>query len=549
MLLLAGCGGGSDSSLDTVSSNSFAANAVADQPYADQVAYSVKPRDSLPSATEKAAIAHHSLALGGNSIAYTTTTGHLTASDAKGKPEASLFYVAYTADGADAKTRPVTFFYNGGPGSPSIYLRLGSFAPTRVDTADPQGTGYPNFPLVDNKESLIDTTDMVFIDPPGTGYSEAIAPNTNASFWGVDQDAGVMRDFIQRYISANQRSASPTYLYGESYGTPRTAVLSHLLESAGVHLSGIVLNSSILDYNDMGRYGDQYASSLPTFSAVAAYFNGVAPVPASTPDYMAKVRGVSVQQYASFNDDANYNYGTTPSAAQAQSFATLSGLTGLSTDLLKLYFGTSVATNSNSYGDLLKPGFLLGSYDGRVSAANGSAMASGGDPSDALVDSFFTIQSQQVLPNYLKYSAPKSSYSSGRPSGWTWDFSHGGKSYPDTIPDLAQELALNPKIKIFSINGYHDLVTPFFATEKDLGRLKTLASLQKSPPNIQLTHYNGGHMTYLDNVSRPLIKADLVSFYQGTAIAGAMGFADLPDPWPDNTTPAAASLLKKISLR
>lgn len=546
--LLAGCGGGG-SGQDLAGGGNGAANAAADQPYADPVAYSVNPGDSLPSASEKAAVAHHTLALGGSNIAYTTTTGHLTASDAKGNPEASFFYVAYTADGQDPKTRPVTFFYNGGPGSPAIYLRLGSFAPTRVDTADPLGTGYPNFPLVDNQESLIDTTDLVFIDPPGTGYSEAIAPNTNASFWGVDQDAGVMRDFIQRYIAANQRSASPIYLYGESYGTPRTAVLSHLLESAGVHLSGIVLNSSILDYNDMGRNGDQYASSLPTFGAVAAYYNKVAPAPASTPNYMAAMRGIVLQQYASFTDDSNYNYGDTPSATQAQSFATLAGLSGLSSDALKLYFGTAVATNSNSYGDQLKPGFLIGSYDGRVSALKGSAMANGGDPSNALVDSFFNIQSQQVLPNYLKYSAPNTSYSSGRPPGWTWDFSHGGKAYPDTIPDLAQELALNPKIKILSINGYHDFVTPFFATEKDLGRLKTLPSLQSNPPNIQLTHYNGGHMTYLDNDSRPLIKADLASFYKGTPISGAMGFADLPDPWPDNTTPAAASRLKAVTLR
>ncbi|WP_438672024.1 S10 family serine carboxypeptidase-like protein, partial [Serratia marcescens] len=177
---------------------------------------------------------------------------------------------------------------NGGPGSSSIWLRLGSFAPTRVATPDPLfGSNWPNYPLVDNAESLIDTTDPVFIDPPGTGLSEAVLPNTNQKYWGSDADVNIMRDFIQRYLNVNSRGTSPIYLYGESYGTPRTDMLALALESAGVHLTGIVLQSAILNYfadaveavaitqstEGLLLETDTVAGYLPGYAAVAAYFN------------------------------------------------------------------------------------------------------------------------------------------------------------------------------------------------------------------------------------------------------------------------------------
>ena len=223
MLMLAGCGGGDSSpsssaasALNQVSASAKAAAQTtnspnANQPYTDPIAYSPNATDGLAASqvAERAAIMHYQWTAGKTAINYTTTTGHLTASDANGNPEATMSYVAYTAPATNGAPRPVTFIYNGGPGSSSIWLRLGSFAPTRVATPDPLLTNWPNFPLVNNAESLIDTTDMVFIDPPGTGLSEAILPNTNQKFWGCDSDVDVMRDFIKRYLAVNNRSSSP----------------------------------------------------------------------------------------------------------------------------------------------------------------------------------------------------------------------------------------------------------------------------------------------------------------------------------------------------
>ncbi len=554
MLLCAcggGGGGGNGGSGAGSSSSSSGSSSGADQAYADPVQYAYGPNDGLAaqSVAERAAVASHQLSYSasGQTIRYTTTAGHLTASDSSGRPEATMFYVAYVAAGADGSPRPLTFFYNGGPGSSSIWLKLGSFAPNRVATPDPAVTGWPNFPLVDNQESLIDVTDMVFIDPPGTGFSEAIAPNTNRSFWGVDQDAKVMRDFIERYLAVNQRAASPIYLYGESYGTPRTDVLAPLLEAAGVHLSGMVLQSCILDYNaqsfspaDAQRSSDYLAGLLPSYAAVADFFNQVSPAPASVPDYMQQMRQFVASQYAelapygpTFTGQANPP--VYPSAAQ---YMQLSSQTGLSQNALTAYLGG---------GDLftsLISGSTIGDYDGRVVVPDSSPMLNhDSDPSDALVAQPFTnIFNQQYLPNYLKYTAPATSYVVlSLTANGDWDYSHAGQPVPDTIPDLLAEINLNPQVRVLVENGYHDLVTPFFITEKDLGRLKSVSGIH---PDIQVTHYNGGHMTYLDDNTRPLMRADLLSYYSGKAIAGAMTLADMPDPWTD-AAPAVVTARSK----
>ena len=184
-------------------------------------------------------------------------------------PDASVFYIAYTLDGADGKpdgTRPVTFFYNGGPGSSSIWLLMGSFAPIRIITDMPKPTPPAPYNLVmDNPETLLDQTDMVFIDAVGTGLSTAVAPKPNKDFWGVDQDAGVFSEFIFRYLTVNDRWNSPKFLFGESYGTTRSAVLGLVLQSSGIQLNGIVLQSSILNYGTNATP----AGSLPSLGMAA----------------------------------------------------------------------------------------------------------------------------------------------------------------------------------------------------------------------------------------------------------------------------------------
>lgn len=566
-ILLAGCGGadgGSSSAAPTnmaqvanqaqAASQSQAAGQSANQPYSDPIAYSTKAHDGLAATqvSEKAATMHYQWTSGGTSVNYTTTTGHLTAMDLKsGAPEATMSYVAYTAPSTNGAPRPVTFVYNGGPGSSSIWLRLGSFAPTRVATTDPllNGTSWPNFPLVNNTESLIDTTDLVFIDPPGTGLSEAILPNTNQNYWSTDADANIMRDFIMRYVSVNSRGTSPIYLYGESYGTPRTDILALALESAGVHLTGIVLQSSILNYfadaieavaitgstAQLALETDTLSGYLPGYAEVAAYYHQVSPAPANQSLYALRTEAFVTANYNWFK---NYSLYWTLSQLGAPDFAgppnfpptwteQIWGVeSGLTLHALQGYF------NVNPFNLTLVPGSTIGRYDGRVSLPNSDPrLQADGDPSDILISEPFTNALATQMPDYLGYTAPNATYMPLNDSIIeVWDFSHGGQPLPDTIPDLLGVLKLNPQLKVLSENGFHDLATPFFNTEKQLARLKTVPGLQ---PNLQVNFFQGGHMIYLDDTARPQMKADLVSFYQGSPVAGALTLAQLPPPWAD----------------
>src|SRR5579864_8832813 len=249
-----------------------------DQPYADPIAYGNGPNDSITDATEQAAITHHQIVLSGKAIDYTATAGHLVTRDpSSAQPAAKIFYVAFTADGADHNTRPVTFFYNGGPGSSSVFLLLGSFAPQRIKTEMPKFTPAAPYTMEPNPDSLLDRSDLVFINPVGTGYSAAIAPNRNKDFWGVDEDAGSLRQFIERFLTVYDRWNSPKFLFGESYGTARSCVLAYLLHEAGINLNGVTLQSSILDYSQAGNP----VGALPTAAADAWYHRklGIAPTP------------------------------------------------------------------------------------------------------------------------------------------------------------------------------------------------------------------------------------------------------------------------------
>ncbi|RQR56793.1 peptidase S10 [Burkholderia sp. Bp9125] len=521
-LILAACNGDDVTSASGASSADSSADpaARADRPYNDPNSYSSSPSASLAAsaALERAAVTHHQITLNGKTISYTATTGHLTARNPQtGAPEASFFYVAYTADNQPAANRPVTFLYNGGPGSASVWLHLGSFGPRRIQTGDPNANN-ASFPFVDNAESLLDTTDLVFVDAIGTGFSEAIAPNTNQSFWGVDQDGGAFRDFVVRYLAVNQRGASPKYLFGESYGTPRTDVLANLLETAGVNLAGIVLQSSILDYNancDMasnnvgnsnnGSSPVSCAGFVPSYGAVGAYYQLDNPNPSNLPQYADQMRLLTAGTYVPAVNAYLASH-TQPSSGLV---TTMANATGAKAALWHADFNVIPTFFDNSYQLSLIPGTLIGRYDARVNVPLSSPLAADGDPSSSFITKPFTDTIASYLPNELKYTA-KSAYSVSSNAIQTWDWSHDGLAMPDTIPDLAAALTLNPALKILSLNGYHDIATPFYQTELDLARLG-------SQRNLTIRDYQGGHMVYLDNTSRPQEKADLVTFYNAAA--------------------------------
>jgi carboxypeptidase C (cathepsin A) len=492
LAVVAACGGGGDSGGSGATATS----------YVDPNVYSTAAAASLTTPNENTAVTHHSLTLAGAAIAYTATAGHLSALSSSQAPEASIFYVAYTADGAAAATRPVTFFFNGGPGSATAWLHLGSFAPKRLVTGVPATTQAVPFPYVENAESLIDTSDLVFVDAVGTGLSEAIAPNTNQSWWGVDQDAAVLRDFVQRWLAVNGRAASPLFLYGESYGTARVPVLTRLLETAGQRVNGVVELSSILDYNsNCSVEGDtptvNCAGFLPSYSAVGAWYHLATSV---TSDSDADVATVTSYADATYAPDAA-TWLASHTLPPADHVAALTAFTGLSAATWDAQFDMDYDTFRHN----LIPGTTLGVYDGRVSALVGSPLDAADDPSNSFVEPGFTAAIKTVLPGELGFTTP-STYVLSSDAINTWDFSHGGRALPDVVPDLSAALALDPAIKILFLGGHHDLITPFHQTELDVARLPAGAP-------VTLHFHSGGHMTYLDDGSRPLMKADLVAFF------------------------------------
>lgn len=497
-LLVAACGGGGDATPATPPAAPSGGPILQ-----DPTAYSSAPDASLPRSTEAAAITRHTLVLNGAPLAYTAAAGHLDAREAAGgAAQASMFYVAYTLDGADPARRPIVFFYNGGPGSASVWLHLGSFGPRRIVLNSPSTTPPQPFQLVDNAESLLDTADLVFVDAVGSGYSQAVAPASNRTFWGVDADARVMRDFIARYAAVNGRGASPTFLFGESYGTTRSAVLANLMVSAGMRLDGVVLLSSVLDYNSncslFAVPPVSCAGFLPSYGMTGAWFGLVTPPPAAG-DTFGDAHAQSLRSFA----DASYAPAVAAfllGNAPALPSVTLSELTGAPVALWNQSFNLP----PDRYRSVTLPGQLMGRYDARVVVPAGSPLAAGGDPSSSVIGGPYVAAQRAHLAGELGYTAA-STYTMLSDALANWNFAHDGRALPDTVPDLGAALAQRGSLAVLSLNGYHDLATPFHQTELDLARLGSV-------PRLTVKSYPGGHMTYLDDGARPRMKADLADF-------------------------------------
>ena len=492
--------------------------APSDQPLVDMTPYGYGPDDSISDVTEDAAITHHTLTLNGKSIAYTARAGHLVTTDSySSRPGAKLFYVAFTADAATPSSRPVTFFYNGGPGSSSVFLLLGSFGPRRIRTSMPNFTPPAPYALEDNGDSLLDQTDLVFIDPVGTGYSTAVEPHTNKDFWGVDEDAGCIKQFIKRYLTVFNRWNSPKYLFGESYGTPRTCVLTWLLHEDGVDLNGIVLQSSILDYSQTGNP----IGILPTFAADAWFHKKVtlSPVPPDLPKFMDEVSAFATGPYANALN-------AFPDVDEAV-LKHLSEILGIPPMVLKYWQLDPSLGNGSAFltSLLLDAGLAVGAYDGRVTGidtgiAEFVAPDSGGnDPTMAAVGGVYTAMWNVYLNDELQYTSVSPFMDLNDLAFENWDFGHidptgaqkGGPGTLYTAGDLAAAMSINPYLRVFSANGYYDAVTPFFQTFITFQTMPV--GSEQIDHNLSVHNYPSGHMVYLDNASRTAMKADLSSFY------------------------------------
>src|SRR5205809_1960782 len=315
----------------------LAAPLVAQRPAAAQPAAPAAERDTTakptPIPNEQSSVTDHTIRIGNQVVAYRATAATMLLKNEKDEAIGSLYYTAYTRTGtADQSQRPIAFIYNGGPGSASAWLHMGAFGPRRVVTSDAAFTPPPPYQMVDNPSTLIDVTDMVFIDPIGTGFSKPVGKGTGKDFWGVDEDAKSLAQFISQYISKSGRWSSPKYLIGESYGTTRSAVLGNRLQRDGITLNGIVLISSVLDFETLlfsAGHDLSYELYLPSYAATAAYHK-VIPAPSNMTTFLAEVRRFAMGDYAA----ALAAGATLPADRKAQIAKQVAAYTGLSEDYL-----------------------------------------------------------------------------------------------------------------------------------------------------------------------------------------------------------------------
>lgn len=487
------------------------------QPPADKKD-AAKAEEPIPK--ESASVSHGEVAIGGRGIAYTATAGTLLIRDDEGKPQASVFYVAYAADGGKGATRPLTFLYNGGPGSASIWLHMGSFGPVRIVTASPEATPPAPYQLVPNGDSLLDKTDLVFVDAIGTGFSKPVGKAQGKDFWGVDQDAAAFAKFIARYITVNQRWNSPKFLIGESYGTTRSAALAKVLQDDGIALNGITLVSSILNYGArIPGLDEEFIDYLPSYAAIAWYHDKLQPKPADLSAFLQEVRGYARGEYA-----AALAQGHNLPKAQAEAVAArLSRYTGLSPRFIE---DANLRVSASRFrAELLRDERrTMGRYDARFEGidpdAGGEAPST--DASETAIKAAFTAAFNDYLQRTLKYSSEVPYTLSGKDVNKDWDWKHKypGRERPIPLPSVAGDLAAamreNPRLQVFSANGYFDLATPFFATEFDLSHMELDPALVK---NVQFGYYPSGHMIYLNVEALKQLKADLARFYD-SAVKG-----------------------------
>jgi carboxypeptidase C (cathepsin A) len=474
---------------------------------------------SIPIPPETSSVTKHDWSAGGRAIHYTATAGNLLIRDEKDHPNGSIFYVAYTEDGVDPKTRPVTFFYNGGPGSATIWLHMGSLGPVRVITASPKATGPAPFQWVQNEYSLIDRSDLVFIDAPLTGFSRAVGKGTAKDFAGTDQDIRAFDKFITRYITVNQRWNSPKFLFGESYGTTRSAGLVAALNNDGIEFNGVTLLSTILNYGQRAAgYDTEAVGYFPTFAAIAYQHNKVKHT-GSMAEWVQQAREFAGGPYLNA-----LHQGDALPPAEFDAIATkVAAFTGLSVEYVKESKLRISATRFRK--ELLRDeGEILGRYDARFEAfdVDSAGENPGFDPSDTGISGVYVGAFHTYIAQELKYMSEEPYYLSGPGLNQAWDFTHhpsgqggyggGGRGQvePDVAVDLADAMRKNPHLKVFSANGYFDLATPFFNTEYDLHHMLLPPSIAS---NIQFGYYPAGHMVYLNVEALKMLKGDMEKFY------------------------------------
>jgi carboxypeptidase C (cathepsin A) len=485
---------------------------------AGDAASETKADTLIPVPPETTSVTQHSIRLDGRKIDYTATAGNLLLRNNAGQAEASVFYVAYIANTKSTTTRPITFLFNGGPGAGSIFLLMGSFGPKRAHTSSPAITAPAPYVLADNPDSLLDTTDLVFIDAPGAGFSRIVGHATGKRFWGVDEDLDAFEHFIERYLSVNQRWNSPKYLLGESYGTARAAMLAYRLSQGNIALNGVVLMSSILNSGAHVPGTDLESESyLPTYAAIAWYHDKIVPKPPSLPAFLDEVRAFASGPYA----QALAAGDSLPDSERDAIAARVSHYTGIDVKYVK-QARLQIWPSRFRKQLLISESRTVGRYDARFEGMDydDASEHPDYDASVTSVSSAYDAALHEHLAQDLHFDAKETYRVFNDEALRQWNWKHRAwwgeqLTLPYAAGDLAEAMRQNPRLRVLSLNGYFDLATPFFQTEYDLAHMGLDPTLRS---NVQRTYYPTGHMIYLDDAALHSLKSDLARFYNaGTA--------------------------------
>jgi carboxypeptidase C (cathepsin A) len=460
----------------------------------------------------------HEAMIGGQSIRYKATAGKLLQKSDQLESRAAVFFTAYTRERADPATRPITFCFNGGPGSSSVWLHLGMLGPKYIRLPDDATTLRPPYQLRPNPHSLLDVTDLVFIDPVSTGYSRPVKDVNKSEFHGYDEDIRSVGQFIHDYTTRFQRWSSPKFLCGESYGGIRAAGLSgHLRERYNLELNGIVVVSGAINFQTL-RFSTSndlpHILFLPTYTATAWYHQALSDDLQQRPlaELVAESEAFAAGPYA-----AALLQGTSLPATEFDATAgQMARLTGLSKEFVA---ASKLRVSMGRFGkELLRDRALtVGRFDGRYTALDRDSAGEFPefDASAAAIFGPFTATFNDYVRRELKYEEERV-YEILTGNVHPWSYSAFENRYVDASETLRKAMTANAHLKLFVACGYYDLATPHFAMDYTLNHLGLAEARQA---NVTVKYYEGGHMMYIHEPSLERLRADLVEFYRNSAPA------------------------------
>jgi carboxypeptidase C (cathepsin A) len=472
--------------------------------------------ENAPPAVEKLVKSQHSLRVGGTGLNYTATAGTLVLKREDGKARATIFFVSYALDDADKAVRPLTFAFNGGPGSSSVWLHMGALGPRRVAIPADGSAPAPPYQIVDNEDTSLKFTDLVFIDPVSTGFSRAAPGENSSQFHGYDADLEEVADFIRLYLTRFDRWLSPKFLAGESYGTTRAAGLSeYLLHQDGIYLNGISLISSVLNFETI-RFSPghdlPYILYLPTYTAAAWYHKKL---PSDLQNGKLENAIEQSRRFAADEYTLALIKGDKLSTAEGADLAKkLARLTGLRAEYITQ---SNFRVPPNRYYKELLRGErrTIGRYDDRLEGIDLDAAGSEPeyDASYAAVQGAFTAAFNDYVHNELKYET-EIPYEVLTGKVQPWSYAKQQNQYLNVSEPLRQAMTQNPALRVLSMNGYYDMATPFFATEYVVSHMGLDPSLTG---HITFDYCDAGHMLYTRKTCRDELAKAMSNMYSAAS--------------------------------